>query len=142
MSSFVDLMGRAVWSEEDIVRRTEAMLRGEFSLEQELILNRKLKGVENGVYVLTPGEAQELAAFQAASFRAQTEGFYARYDMARLRLALDVEEAERRLALPQVESVEDPAYAQDVAERNAATAVISAATADTLLLVEERRAAP
>lgn len=146
MTSFVSLHGTDVWSEHDIVRRTEAMIRSEFSAEAEAILNRKATGAALGQYALTADEQVELAAYMAASEAARQAGIAARADMAKLQAALDYEAAVARLAQEPVtepatvldgegNEVPNPAIAADAAERRTAQAVIESASADTLALV-------
>jgi hypothetical protein len=143
--SFVDLMANDVWSEADIVRRTEAMIRSEFSQDAETILNRKVSGMVLGVYTPTEAEMAEMARYQATVEAARVAGDEARADMALLLRVFPMEEAQRRLdrmALvaawdrlqePEVEPIIDPetgavlneeAVAQDAAERAAAHAVV------------------
>jgi hypothetical protein len=89
--SFVDVMANDVWTAADIVRRTEAMVRSQFSAEDEQILNRKVTGQMLGQYTLTPDEQAELGAFAAATEAARLQGVAARADMALLAQALAVE---------------------------------------------------
>ena len=146
--SFVDLMAEDVWSEADIVRRTEAMIRSEFPAEAETILNRKALGVATGVYVLDEADEAELARYHAVTLAAQVAGMAARADMALLTQVLALEAARRRLDQPVPGSVPegvddttppDPAALEaDGAERAAAQAVWDAATPEALSLVEMR----
>lgn len=146
MTSFVDLMADDVWSEADIVRRTEAMIRSEFSAEAETILNRKVSGMVLGIYAPTPAEQADMVRYQAAVEGARVAGDKARADMALLLRVFPLEEAQRRLdrmALvvawdrlqdPEVEPVVDEEtgavvnadeVAQDQAERATALAAVS-----------------
>lgn len=93
MTSFVNLMADDVWSEADIVSRTEAIIRGQFSRETEDILNRKVTGVLLGQYTLSPTEQADLGRYAAASEQARAEGVAARADMALLLQALALEAA-------------------------------------------------
>ncbi|HJV54318.1 MAG TPA: hypothetical protein VJ652_22835 [Noviherbaspirillum sp.] len=147
MTSFVDLMGNDVWSEADIVNRTEALVRSEFSRDAEMILQRKATGALLGQYVMTEEEQAELARFATVTALARKAGVDARADMALLRAALDVEAAQRRRALPVFdgpEALEDgspnPAVQVDADERTGAQAVIDAAAPETLDLVAARAA--
>lgn len=151
--SFVDLMGNDKWSEADIVRRTEAMVRAEVSADAETILNRKLQGASIGQYVLTPEDQAEINRFNSVVFGAQTAGAEARADMAKLQAVFDYEAAQARLALPVYDgpatitdgegnTVPNPAIALDAEERTAAQAVIDAASVDTLALAALRAPAP
>lgn len=95
MSSFVNLMADDVWSDADITRRTEAMIRAEFSSEAEAILNRKVTGAMLGQYQMSPAEQAELGRYAIVSEQARQAGIAARADMALLRQALAVEAAWR-----------------------------------------------
>lgn len=144
--SFVDLMADDRWSEADIVRRTEAMIRSEFSAEAETILNRKVSGMVLGIYTPTEAEQAEMARYQATVEAARVAGNEARADMATLLRVFPLEDAQRRLdrvALvvawdrlqdPEVELVVDEdtgevtnaeEVAQDQAERAAALSAVS-----------------
>lgn len=95
--SFVDLMADDVWAEADIVRRTEAMIRSEFSAEAETILNRKVSGMVLGIYTPTEAEQAEMGRYQATVEAARVAGNEARADMAVLLRVFPLEEAQRRL---------------------------------------------
>ena len=148
MTSFVDVMANDVWSDADITRRTEAMLRTEFSQEAETILNRKVLGSAMDTYVLTPQDQADIARYNTVALAAQAMGVSARADAALLNGALAVEDAQRRLAMPPLvnpDPPEPPIYteeqlAQDAAERAAAQAVIDTATPEVMELVAERAA--
>lgn len=182
------------WEPRQIAKRAEALLRQQFSVSDELILNRKVKGAMQGVYTLSPDEEARAAAFQAAAFAAQAAARQAEADNAKLKDVLAYEQAQRDLAehslriegraeVPAVEEVpeqrdpdtgevvqeyvpaqpaipaieplpttidtvdeqgnpvtaDNPSYVQAVAARDAAQAVIDAATQDTLDLLEARR---
>ena len=164
MTSFVDVMGSTCWSEADIVNRTEAILASQFPASEQMILSRKATGAALGQYALSPAEQQELGAFAAASLAARVAGDAARADMALLTQALAIEAAQARLLRPALGApvappapspqpgqpappapVADPilvaAYNQDVADRAAAQAVLTAAAAPALALVATRAAA-
>ena len=126
--SFVDLMGSVVWSEADIVRRTEEMVRSSFSAEEEAILNRKTLGAVLGMYQMTPGEQAEMAAFAAVTEQARQAGIEARADMALLSAVMALEDAVRVL---QREDATDE-------ERAAAQAVVGAATPEVNALYQAR----
>lgn len=89
--SFINLMANDVWSEADIVARTEAIVRSQFSAIDEQILNRKVTGQVLGQYTLTTAEQAEVQAFATATESARQEGVAARADMALLSQALGVE---------------------------------------------------
>lgn len=148
--SFVNLLGNDVWSEADIVRRTEAELHGQVSREDELILSRKMIGFSLNRLIPTAEEGAQLMVYEIAAYAAQQSGNEARADMALLQSAMGVEAAQRRLALPAVTEpamvtiidetdayveIINPAIAIDAAERAAAQAVLDAAGANALSLV-------
>lgn len=89
--SFIDLMACDVWSEADIVSRTEAMIAGEFSPQAVAILQRKVTAQMLGMYTMTTTEQAELARYAAVSTEAQAAGLQARADMALLAEVLAVE---------------------------------------------------
>jgi hypothetical protein len=97
MSSFVNLMADDVWSETDIIRRTEAMIRSEFSLELETILNRKVSGMALGTYQPTEQDLADMARYDEVARAAQAAGVAARADMALLLQVFPLEVAQRRL---------------------------------------------
>ena len=106
--SFVDLMANDFWSEADIVRRTEALIRSEFSQEAETILNRKVLGMTLGTYQASDAEQAELLRYSEVAQSAQAEGLVARGDMDLLGQVFILEQAQRRLNRPAVVIVEEP----------------------------------
>ena len=139
--SFINLMANDVWSDADITRRTEAMVRTEFSLEAETILNRKVAGISLGQYTPTEADLDEMARFKEVVDAAHDEGVLARADMALLIQVFPLEDAQRRLdqPLPPEDATEEE-KAQDTAERAAAQAVIDGAPQNVRDLFEARRA--
>ncbi len=146
--SFINMMASDVWSDADITRRTEAMLRTEFNQEAETILNRKVLGISLGTYEPTAQDQADIARYDQVAKAVQAEGVAARADMALLLRVFPLEEAQRRLdrlALvvawdrlqdPEVEPVVDEdtgavlnadEVAQDQAERATALAAVSGA---------------
>lgn len=125
--SFVNLMANDIWSDADITRRTEAMVRSEFSLEAETILNRKVVAMSVGEYSPTPADLAEMDRFRTVVEAAQAEGVAARADMALLLDTMAYEAAMRRLAQPVIEDDE-----QDAAERAEAQAVVDAASQEVI----------
>lgn len=122
--SFIDLMANDVWSEADIIRRAEAMIRSEFPAEIETILNRKIAGAMIGEYVLTEDEQADVARYKIVAQQAQIEGAAARADMALLADVMAHEAALRRLA--------EPDLADE--ERAAVQALVDAASPEVLSL--------
>lgn len=96
--SFVNLMGNDIWSDTDITTRTEAMIRSEFSLDAENILNRKVTGMALGVYQLTGDEQAELGRYQVVCEQAKAAGIAARADILLLTAVLAVESGAALLA--------------------------------------------
>ncbi len=125
--SIVDLMADDVWSDADITRRTEAMVRAEFSADAETILNRKVSGALLGAYVMTPEDEAEVMRFNAVTTAAAAAGALAHVDMAQLAQALAVEAAQAQL--------------QAAPDDELAQAVVDAATPEVLALVAARAAA-
>lgn len=146
MSSFINLMADDIWSEADIIRRTEAMIRSEFSLEVETILNRKVSGMSLGTYQPTEQDLADMARYDQVAKAAQAAGLAARADMALLLQVFPLETSQRRLdrmalsaawdrlQLPKVQPVIDEAtgqvtnadeIARDKEEREAARAVVA-----------------
>ena len=129
--SFIDLLGSIVWPDVDITARTEAMVHAEFSVQEETILNRKVTGAVLGQWQMTPSEQGDLMRYAAVCLQAKQAGAEARADNDRLRQALAVEAALRRLA-----GADDPTLTRDQAQ-----AVVSAAPAEVQALVTARREA-
>jgi len=97
MASFINLMADVIWTETDIVNRTESMIRKEFSVDEENILTRKTSAAMMGQYALSFDEQEEIQRYAAACAIAQYSGKMAREDMAILQKALDYEAAQRLL---------------------------------------------
>jgi hypothetical protein len=148
-------MANDVWSEEDIINRTESMIASVFPKTRLDILSRKVQGQAMG-YVLTEQEAADLQAYQVVCYQAGTEADAARADMALLAATLAHEVLVQRLAkpeeLPFVMTAEvldeegnvlepsvateevNPLYEADAAERADATIKIANASAKVLAL--------
>lgn len=137
MSSFINLMADDVWSEADIINRTEAIIAAEFPPARHAILQRKVQGQGMGVYVLTEQEQQELQRYALVSAHAGSLADAARADMALLQAAFDAEAAQRRLAQPPA----DPPTDEDDVQRVAASAVLDAVTPEVQALLDARAAA-
>lgn len=143
--SFINLMGNDIWTEADIVRRTESIIRSQFSEDDERILNRKVTGLLLGQYELTNEEQAELAKFQQVVYLAQQVGNEARNDMALLNSVFPVEVAYRRISQPIIEPIEEDGEIvnqtdidNDFTERVLAQSVIESATEEVLELVKKR----
>lgn len=148
--SFIDLMASDVWTDADITRRTEAMVRSRFTEAAELIINRKVQGAALGQYRLTPAEQAEVTAFNAVVFEARQAGEAARADMALLREVLAAEPAYRRLKQPAVApeldeegaAINQEALDADAAERAKAQAAMNSVSMPGLELLALRNPEP
>jgi hypothetical protein len=139
--SFIDMTKSDVWSEDDIINRTEAIIANKFPKHRLDILSRKVQGQAMG-YVLTAQEQADLMDYQAVCYHAGAEADLARADMALLTAVLAHEVLMRRLAQePQPELVDDqpnPLYEQDAAERADATIKVANASPEVVALYELR----
>lgn len=143
--SFIDLMSSNVFTDSEITRRTELMIRTYFTEEEELILNRKLSAKITGVYTPTPEEEAEFVQFGMVAMQAQQEGIAARADNDLLIEILHVEPSYLRLRQPLVEPVyeEDQIINQeeidlDLQQRADAQAVVDSASPEAMQWVETR----
>lgn len=139
-------MADDVWTDADITRRTEAMIRSEFSVEDETILNRKVLGKSLGTYTPSEAELVEIARYNEVALAAQSAGLAARADMALLCRVFPLEDAQRRLDCLSLtaawnrlqQPIVDPVWdqetgevlnatiiAEDEAERTAASALVT-----------------
>lgn len=148
--SFINLMASDVWTEADITRRTEAMVRSRFTEAAELIINRKVQGAALGQYQLSLDEQAEVAAFNKAVFEARQAGDAARADMALLREVLAAEPAYLRLRRQTVAPALDEegavinqeALDADAAERAEAQAAMDSVSMPGLELLALRNPEP
>jgi hypothetical protein len=148
--SFINMLANDVWTEAEIVNRTEAMVRSRVSLADELVLNRKIEGARAGQYTLSLEDEAQMAELAAAGMEAQMAGIAARTDMLTLLEVFEVEAAEKRLALPVVEPLFDDEFNivnqaevdADNAERAIAQERIDAADEEVMTWVEARRPTP
>lgn len=120
--SFVNLMASDVWSDADINNRVQAIIRGQFSAEDELKAARLARKSDANA-----DDLAFVAAVDAVIVEAVEEGRQARADNALLVAVLAYEDAARIVA-----TSEDPD------EIDAAQAVIDAATDEVKALVAER----
>lgn len=102
--SFINLMANDIWSDADITRRTESMIRSEFGLDDETILNRKVLGISLGTYTPSQKDLADIERYNSVAIAAQLEGVAARQDMALLLQVFPLEEAQRRLDKPSIQS--------------------------------------
>ena len=156
--SFIDMTKSDVWSEDDIINRTEAIIANKFPKHRLDILSRKVQGQGMG-YVLTVQEQADLVEYQTVCYMAGTEADAARADMALLLAVLDHEVLMRRLAQdPQPETIEvaiepdvvdsatemrpNPLFEADAAERADATIKAANATPEVVALYGLRNPMP
>jgi hypothetical protein len=116
--SFVNLMGNDTWTEEDIVARTQALIRSEFSAEAENILNRKVTGAAIGQYKMTPSDLAEVARYTAVCDQVRELGNQARADVLVLAEVFAMEAADRKAAQAKAQA-EAKAQALADAQENA-----------------------
>ena len=144
--SFINLLSNEIWSDNDITNRTEAILRSEFPVQAELILNRKVVGQIGGMYQMTDSEKEELTRYQVAVENARQEGIAARYDNELLKSILVLEDNIRRLNQPAVEPILDESgnvtnqeeIDLDILEKQAALVVVESATDEQRYWMDQR----
>ena len=93
--SFINLLANDHWSDADMLRRTESMIRSEFSQEAETILNRKAVGMALGTYTPSTEELAEMDRYTIVVEAARTELQAAGADMALLLKVFELEKADR-----------------------------------------------
>lgn len=93
--SFINLLANDVWSDADMLRRTESMIRSEFSQEAETILNRKAVGMALGTYTPSAEELIEMDRYTTVVEAARVELQAAQADMALLTQVFELEKADR-----------------------------------------------
>jgi hypothetical protein len=147
--SFINLLANDVWSEQDIVNKTEAMVRSEFSVQAETILNRKVIGQLTGAYTMTEVEVAELDRYKTVVEQARIAGDEARADMKLLNQVFEFEVAANRLKRPVVEQivvdqevVNQAEIDADYAERQAAQEKLDTMPDDVRVLFDLRNPAP
>ena len=147
--SFINMMANDVWSQADILRKTESMIRTYYSEEQENILNRKMTGVITGNYQLNAKEAAEIQDFSVKILESRQANIEATRDMILLLQVLEVEKSFLRLRLPMLEEVieEEIVINQeeidiDLQERNAAEEVVATASEEVMKWVLLRNPEP
>jgi hypothetical protein len=152
--SIVNLMASDVWSEADIVGRTEAMISSQFSCTTTMIINRKVTAASIGLYLMSVEEKKEVEKYSNLCISAAIAGNLARSDMALLHLVIDHEVAETRLLAlkitdPETVTVVDaegveseqanPAISVDASERKVAQATINSSSKAVVELVAARK---
>ena len=138
-------MGNTIWSEQDIVGKTEAMIRSEFSQTDETIMNRKFVGSLTGQYTLSAEEKQQIERFNTVVVASQKEGYAARKDMQLLSKVLVAEPAYQRIQLPMIEQIIEDGIIinqedidRDMEERAAAHEIFNSADNETKDLIYKR----
>lgn len=144
MTSFINLMANDIWSEADITNRTEALIASEFSPTAVAILNRKATGAALGQYQLSPADVADIARYAEVSEWARDLGNQALKDMELLNETMVLEESIARLNRPALdpETNDSSLVEQDLAERQAAQAVIDSASQEALDLAKLRNPMP
>lgn len=129
--SFIDMMSDQIWTDAEITKRTESIVRSVMPLDDELVLNRKIQGEALGQYVLTDADKADIAKLAQVGFLAQQEGKSARDDMILLLNVFSVENAEKIMLNPN-STEEEIMNAQNI---------LDSISPDVLFWVEKRRAA-
>jgi hypothetical protein len=148
--SFIDLMGNVVYTDAQILRRTEAHIRNVFSRTAEEILNRKITEIGLGQGQMTPELGAEIALFAKVAKEAQEMGEQAKKDNTLLKSILKYENASRRLLEPLYEGeefsvgedgqkVENVEYTKDRKEREEAESIIKNTSEEVVALVSTRK---
>ena len=147
--SFIDLMGNVVFTDKQILKRTEAMIRNVFSAEAETILNRKVQEIHLGQAQMTPELEAEIALFAKVTKEAKEAGEQAKADNELLKQVLAYENAERTLTLSwefettttdeEGNEITSPQYEVFLSARADAENCIKNASKAVVNLVEKRR---
>lgn len=103
--SFIDLMSNNIFTEADILNRTQAMVRTFYSDEQEKILSRKVTGMMLGGYSLSIPEQEEIANFSTIVNQAKIENELATIDNELLKQIIEVEKSYLKLQVPIPEEI-------------------------------------
>lgn len=148
--SFINMLSNDIWTEQDITNRTEAMVRSVISVQDELVLNRKIQGAALNKCQLTQADTAQMELLAQAGYTAQQEGIAARADMALLLQVFEVESAKKRLSLPVTEPELDEEgnvlnqeqIDIDLEERTKAQEVVSSASEEVLYWVDIRNPEP
>lgn len=97
--SFIDLMSDDNWTEADVLNRTEAIVRSNFSVAEEQILNRKVSASLLQQYVMTPQDLIDLSNFTQVATEAKQLGEDARIDVLLLNQIKHAEQLYRSVQL-------------------------------------------
>lgn len=133
----IDLLSNSIWSEADIVAHGRAVIAGHVSEPRQNELRTIMLGHIAGMRTASMDELAEIGLVQTVTEAQVLDNTQARADNALLIAVLAHEAALARLA--QAEVTEDvEAIAQDITERNEATAAIAGATQPVLDLLALR----
>lgn len=135
--SFVDLMKNDIWSNLDIDRKVQNLIRSKFSQEDELKAARLSR--------LSDSSAEDLSFISSVDSWVHyciSEGRKARKDNALLKEVIDFELAKNRLSQPVVELeysedgqvLNQSEYDKDNEERDTAKSIVDDATEDVVSL--------
>lgn len=142
MTSFINLMGNDVWSEQDILNRCRAEVESKVTAARQSELRTIMLGHISQLRAATEAEMEEILLVKTLTEAAGDLSRAARTDMALLASAMSVESAMARLAKPALETDDGALLAADVQERDAAQAVVDAASVEVNELVALRNPAP
>lgn len=108
------MMSDVRWSENDIINHTESIIRKEYSVDAENILNRKATAALLGQYELNEEEQNDIMRYAIVCGKSQEIGKHAREDMAFLARVLDLERAQNILNHSQKYTIEQISWATDL----------------------------
>lgn len=155
--SIVNLLKNDIWSEADIINAGRAAIYSQISFDRQQELQTIMLGHIAGMRTATMEELAEIAQVQAVTEAQASANAAARADMALLNDVLAYEAALDRLTCAVIDGplmiestglnglvsdIPNPAIAVDAEERDAAEAVINAASEETHVLYALRHPAP
>lgn len=155
--SIVNLLKNDIWSEADIINAGRAAIYSQISFDRQQELQTIMLGHIAGMRTATMEELTEIAQVQAVTEAQASANAAARADMALLNDVLAYEAALDRLTCAVIDGpltiehtdlnglvsdIPNPAIAVDAEERDAAEAVINAASEETHVLYVLRHPAP
>lgn len=124
MESFIDLMDDIIWTEVDILNRSESIIRQYYSLDWENILNRKITAALIGQYQLNETEVAEMEGYSTVCKQAQEAAAKSRVDNDLLKQTLEYERALDILSNVTSHSDTDVSWAWGI-KNSASEAVVS-----------------
>jgi outer membrane protein assembly factor BamA len=139
--SFVDLMANDIWSDTDINNKVQALIRSQYSEQDELKASRLARNSD-----ISANDLLFIANLDAWISSCVNEGRNARSDMQLLLQVISLEQAQARLSQPEVQPELDEEgnvlnqqqLDEDKQAREQAQAVLDGATADTWALYLQR----